>query len=132
MAIQHFTKVKSYALFSFFYCAKFRTYDLQQYAIRRSSSLIVHHPPRNRIRLTSSLVVFARAVLSRLPKQTKRQRSDKMAALDKGTDLDMADKGTVFHAKLDEVFPGSLLEGQFVSKAAGALKVCLLCVLYVV
>lgn len=46
-----------------------------------------------------------------------------MAALDKGTGLDLVDKDTVFHAKLDEVFPGSLLEGQFVAKAAGVLKV---------
>lgn len=36
-------------------------------------------------------------------------------------------KHTEFHAKLDEVFPGSVLEGQFAEKAAGALKVPFSC-----
>lgn len=73
--------------------------------------------------LAATILSYELLWVSRKNAQTQRQRSDKMAALDKGTGLDLVDKDTVFHAKLDEVFPGSLLEGQFVAKAAGVLKI---------
>eukprot|EP00904_Undaria_pinnatifida_P010298 jgi/Undpi1/6399/HiC_scaffold_20.g08880.m1 len=54
---------------------------------------------------------------------TKRQRAgDKMTTLNKNTGVDSVDKDTLFHMKLDQIFPGSILEGQLVSKAAGVLK----------
>ena len=130
MAVQYFTKKKkksfkleNYAVFFIFFNAPHLHDDTQYAALRHSSS--------RKFVFASSLSVVSRAPLSRLPK-TKRQRSGKMATLDKDTGLDLAEKDTVFHAKLDEIFPGSLLEGQFVSKAARALKVLYFCILYLV